>query len=93
MNLSNYNQRVVARLQEAIDHFAANELSVDDIQARLQSAGQLLENDGTGVSELIRLTEADVEEIRFTRLLAEQRSAVALLLEELLERIQRSGCQ
>lgn len=49
----------------------------------LQSALAALENDGTAVVEVVRLAEADVEEIRFTRLLEEQRAAIILRLEEL----------
>jgi len=85
MSVSDYNQGILAKLRGSVTAFAAGELDLDQIQAELQSSLGLLENDGSGVADLVRLAEADVEEIRFTRLLDEQRPAVTFRLDELLE--------
>lgn len=78
------NQSVLDRLRESIGTFIAADGDLDQVQAALQSAMALLENDGSGVGEAVRLAEAVVEEIRFTRLLEEQRPAVTFRLDELL---------
>ena len=67
--------------------FIVGELDLEEIQSALQSASGLLENDGSEVVEAVRLAEADVEEIRFTRLLEEQRSAVVFRLDQLVRRL------
>jgi hypothetical protein len=87
MSLSDYNQRVLDRLRESFSAFVAGKLDLDEIQAALQSTLGLLENDRSGVAELVRLAEADVEEIRFTRLLDEQRPAVIFRVDELLDNL------
>ena len=73
--------------------FIVGELDLDEIQSALQSAFGLLENDGSEVAEAVRLAEADVEEIRFTRVLDEQRSAVVFRLDQLVRRLpgERTG--
>ena len=83
--MSDYNAGVVTRLTAAIQAFEHGRLSFDEIQVALQTAIQLLESDGSGFSELVRLAEADLEEIRFTLLLAEQRPAVVIRLGRLQE--------
>ena len=85
MSVSSYNQSVLTRIHEAVTAFASGELDLDQIQSTLQSSVGLLENDGSGVTDLVRLAEADIEEIRFTRLIDEQRPAVIFRLDELLE--------
>jgi hypothetical protein len=77
------NERVVARLRATIAAFHAGAADLDAVLASLHSALDLVENDGSGVRELVRLAEADIEEIRFTRLLGEQRPAVTRRLDEL----------
>ncbi len=70
-----------------MQEFIVGELDLEEIQSALQSASGLLENDGSEVVEAVRLAEADVEEIRFTRLLEEQRSAVVFRLDQLVRRL------
>lgn len=84
MNVSSYNQGVLTRIRETVAAFAAGDMDLDQIQSRLQTNIGLLENDGSGVIDLIRSTEADIEEIRFTRSDDEQRPAVIRRLDELL---------
>lgn len=85
MRVNDNNQSVLARIRQAVATFASGRLELDDIQAVLQSGLGLLENDGSGVIDLVRLAEADIEEIRFTQLLDEQRPAVAFRLDALLD--------
>ena len=70
-----------------MQEFIVGELDLEEIQSALQSASGLLENDGSEIVEAVRLAEADVEEIRFTRLLEEQRSAVVFRLDQLVRRL------
>jgi hypothetical protein len=84
MTLNGYNLDLLGRLRASVQEFMTGTLGLDEIQAALQSTLRLLENDGSGVAEALRLAEADVEEIRFTRLLDEQRPAVVFRLDELV---------
>lgn len=77
------NRQVSDRLRASIAEFTAGQLDLDEIQSALQSAISLFENDGSGIVNQLRLTEADIEEIRFTRLLNEQRAAVIFRLDDL----------
>lgn len=88
MNLGDYNRTIVDRVRISAAAFASGEIGMDDVQAALQSSAGLLENDGSGAAELVRLAEADIEEIRFTRLLDEQRPAVTFRLDALLATLQ-----
>lgn len=83
MNINEHNRTILRRLCNSINLFASGDLGLEEIHSMLQSALAALENDGTAVVEVVRLAEADVEEIRFTRLLEEQRAAIILRLEEL----------
>lgn len=85
MNVSSYNQSVVTKIREAAEAFAVGDVDLDEIHSTLQAGLGLLENDGSGVIDMVRLAEADIEEIRFTRLLDEQRPAVTFRLDELLD--------
>ncbi|PZF79456.1 hypothetical protein [Jiangella anatolica] len=85
MTVNDNNRGILGRLRQAIEAFHSGEIGMDDAQAMLRSSADLLENDGSGATELVRLAEADIEEIRFTRLLDEQRPAVAFRLDALLE--------
>jgi hypothetical protein len=78
-----YNRTLTEDVIDAIDRFVAGELSIADVQGRLQSAAQLFENEPASPSHAIRVTEADLEEIQFARLLDEQRPAAAFRLDEL----------
>lgn len=84
MKVSTHNAQVLDRLRVAISAFEAGNLDLEAIQSVLQSTLSLLENDGSGAAEVVRLAEADVEEIRFTRLLDEQRPAVVFRLDKLI---------
>lgn len=84
MSRSTSNEQLVERLRETVAQFQAGRLDLDELQAALQSAMSLAENDGSNTRDVIRGAEADVEEIRFTRLLDEQRPAIVFLLDELL---------
>jgi hypothetical protein len=87
MSQTDQNHDVLRQLRESIAAFAAGDSDLDGIQAALQSAMTLLENDGADAARTVRLAEADVEEIRFTTLLAEQRPAVLARMEELLDQL------
>jgi len=77
------NALVSRRLVEAIDEFVSGAIEIDDVQSRLASSLDLLEMDGSSVQHSIRAAEADVEAIRFTMLLDEQRPAVTFRLDDL----------
>lgn len=87
MTHSVYNQEIIDRLRAAIVAFQSGAADLDGVQSSLQSALSLLENDGSGVADLVRRAEADVEEIRFTRLLDEQHPEVVFRLDELLGKL------
>lgn len=93
MSPNEYNRDLLRGLRVSVQGFIVGELDLEEIQSALQSALGLLENDGSEVVEAVRLAEADVEEIRFTRLLEEQRSAVVLRLNQLVKRLpgERNG--
>lgn len=77
------NTLVLGRLVESIDEFVSGGIEIDDIQSRLASSLALIEMDGSSVEHSIRVAEADVEEIRFTMLLDEQRPAATFRLDDL----------
>ena len=93
MSPNEYNRVLLGGLRASVQGFIVGELDLDEIQSVLQSALGLLENDGCEVVEAVRLAEADVEEIRFTRVLEEQRSAVVFRLDQLVMQLpgERSG--
>jgi hypothetical protein len=84
MSQTDQNRDLLRQLRATIAAFTAGDVDLDGVQAALQQAMTLLENDSAEAARAVRLAEADVEEIRFTRLLAEQRPAVQQRLEELL---------
>jgi exonuclease VII small subunit len=90
MSATEHNEVVLSRLRAAIAALSSGELDLDAVQAQLQQALGLLESDGTGVADLVRGAEADVEEIRFTRLLEEQLPAVIFRLDALLDSLPRT---
>ena len=81
---SNQNPALLQRLRASTAAFASGELDLDAVQAVLQSTMTLLENDGADTARAVGLAEADVEEIRSTRPLAEQRRGILDRLEQLL---------
>src|SRR3954462_15867089 len=72
-HMNSGNARVGARLRGTIAAFHAGAADLDAVVGSLHSALDLVENVGVVVSELDRHVEAAIEEIRFTRLLGEQR--------------------
>lgn len=88
MTRSTHNDQIVQRLRGAVDSFTREDLDLDGVQAALQSALSLVERDGTATAEVIRQAEADVEEVRFTRLRDEQRPAVVFRLDRMLEELE-----
>jgi hypothetical protein len=82
-----HNREVIGRLLGDLDRFARGEIGLDSVQAALQAAPGILERDGTSAQEAIRLAEADVEEIRFSKLLDEQRPAAVFRLDELRDQL------
>jgi hypothetical protein len=87
MTPNEYNRNVLGGLRASVQWFIVGELDLDEIQSALQSALGLLENDGSEVVEAVRLAEANVEEIRFTLLLDEQRPAMVFRLDQLVRRL------
>lgn len=75
INMNDYNATVAEGVLQSIRGFEAGTLTLEDVQAALESALPLFENDGSGVAEAVRLTEADLEGIQCTLLLDEQRPA------------------
>lgn len=91
MKLSDYNASIAARLAAAIRDFIEGRLTLDEVQASLQTTASLFENDGSGVAEAVRLAEADIEEIQFTVLMDEQRPAAIFRLDELQSSIEAAA--
>lgn len=81
--MNEYSRGVVVRLIDSIDDFQKGAIELDDLQARLQSSSTLLETDARAAQNALRLAEADVEEIRHTMRLDEQRGAVVFRLDDL----------
>ncbi|RBY76604.1 hypothetical protein DQ239_13780 [Blastococcus sp. TF02-09] len=77
------NEAVLEELLGALDDFVHGRLSVEDVQRHLQLSLNVLERDGSSLQDDIRAAEADLEEIRFTMLLDEQRSATVFRLDPL----------
>lgn len=80
-----HNQGLVTRLIRDIDRFMSGEIELGEMQSQLQAALTLFERDGSTAGEAVRLAEADVEEILFTKLLDEQRPAAVFRLDQLRE--------
>lgn len=89
--MNSYNTGVVTRVSKAIQDFEDGWVSLDEIQTTLGSAASLFENDGTGLSELARTAEADIELIQFTMLQDEQRPEAILLLGALRRTMESRG--
>lgn len=81
MTMNSYNSRLATRVSRAIDDFELGRLSLEEVQNIVDSAASLFENDGTGLRELARVAEADMERIRFAMLRDEQRPAAIFLLD------------
>jgi hypothetical protein len=77
------NETVLLALLDSLDEFTRGRLGLEDVQGRLQSSLNLLERGAGSLHDDVRLAEADLEEIRFTLLLDEQRSAAVFRLDPL----------
>lgn len=77
------NRRLVDGLIAAIDSFRHGETSLGEVHVRLQSAIPMFEREPASPERAVRLAEADLEEIRFARPLAEQWPAATSRLGEL----------
>jgi hypothetical protein len=80
MSQTDQNQDLLRKLRGSVAAFAACDMDLDGIHSTMT----LLENDAADAAPRVRLAEADVEEIRFTTLLAEQRPAVLRWMQELV---------
>jgi len=83
MKMNECNIGIATRVESAIREFETGMLNLDEVQSTLASAASLFENDGAGASELVRIAEADLELIRFSMLVEEQRPAAMFRLDEL----------
>lgn len=88
MKMNDYNATLSEGVLAAITGFEAGTLPLGGVQAVLQNVFPLLENDGSGIAEVVRLAEADLEEIQFTVVLEQQRPAAILRLAELRSTIE-----
>ncbi|MET3904929.1 hypothetical protein [Paenarthrobacter sp. 4246] len=89
--MNSYNAKVVARVSKAIQDVEDGLVSLDEVQTMLGSAASLFENDGTGLSELARTAEADIELIQFTMLQEEHRPAAIWMLDGLRTAMESRG--
>lgn len=79
------SQAILARLVSTIDNFISGQYQIGDLQAELDASRSALDRSyGELVRELENL-EADLEEIRFSRLLDEQRPAAILKIDRVRE--------
>lgn len=81
--MSSVNRRIVQSVIDSIDRFIEGGISLGGLQSALQSGLGALERSPARFTEMIRLAEADLEEIRFTMLLEEQKSAATFLVDSL----------
>lgn len=77
------NEVVLHELLRSMNEFVQGRLSVEDVQRHLQSSLTLLDRGAGSLYDGVRLAEADLEEIRFTMLLDEQRPAAVFRLDAL----------
>ena len=91
MTMSAFNTTVIKGLLTTIRGYESRSTTLDEVQAALQSALPLLENDASGVAEAVRQAEADIEEIQFAVLLDEQRPAAILRLDEFRVMVQTAS--
>jgi hypothetical protein len=78
--MTNQNDTMIGALIRSIADYEADQISLEDIQGRLQSALGNLERDQSGAWKAIHLCEADLEEIRFASLKTTHRKAALVTL-------------
>jgi hypothetical protein len=71
----------------AIDEYIGGGGDIGDLQARLAADASALDRTYSGVVDELRGLDADLEEIRFARLLDEQRPAAVFRLESARESV------
>jgi hypothetical protein len=81
--MSKSNPDLIASVMRFIDQFVAGLVGVEEVQTKLQTTMGLLERGPGNLAAALRLAEADLEEIRFTLLLQEQRPAAIFRLDTL----------
>lgn len=91
MKMNAHNSAVAQDVVTAIAKFEARTCTLDEVQAALQSAVSLFENDGSDIAQKVRLAEADLEEVQFAILRDEQRSAAIFRLDALRAAIGATG--
>lgn len=91
--MNEQNVSIADSVLVAIAEFESGVSMIREIQAFLQSAIPRFENDGSGVADVVRIAEADLEEIQFARLLDEQRPAAIFLLEQLKDELESRRLQ
>lgn len=89
MRMNEHNTALAGRLLRDILAFDSGDSTIDAVHSQVQSSVAVFDNDGSGVASLVRLAEADIEEIRFTMIDVEQREAVRVRLQELREELER----
>jgi hypothetical protein len=81
--MTSSNAQTIRSIIQGIDAFIAGRADLDDIQSLLQACEDQFERGSLNCGEDVRLAEADLEEIRFGRLLEEQRPAAVFRLDDL----------
>jgi hypothetical protein len=84
------NRAIIASLIDSMDQFVAGDLEVADIQHKLQVSGDLLEREPQDFASLVHLAEADLEGIRYTLPLDDQRPAALSRLDSVRTTLQSS---
>ncbi len=81
------NRGLLIKLLSTIDGFVDKPGSIEDVQHQLEVTLALLDGGDSLVSRHIRLAEADLEEILFTKLTEEQKPAAVHRLKDLRQAI------
>lgn len=82
------NRPIIERVVRFIDDFVAARIEIEDVQRQLDSCLGLLEGRPQEIMKELRWAEADLERIRFTTLLDEQRPSAIFRLDSLREALQ-----
>lgn len=87
MTMNAYNGALTRGVLTAIGDLESGTSAVAEVQAVLQRAIQRFENDGSGVADMVRLAEADLEGILLTMVFDEQVPAAVVRLDDLRTRL------
>lgn len=88
--LSRYNLTLTEKVLATIRNLEDGTSTIAEVQSVLESVVPLFENDGSNIKDAVRLAEADLEEIQFTKLLDEQVPAAIFRLDKLRGAVQRA---